>query len=31
VGGNDGGRIIEEHVRVHTVQRGDPHLKMVQN
>lgn len=31
VGGNDGGRIIEEHVRVQTVQRDDPHLKMIQN
>lgn len=30
VGGNDDGRIIEEHVRVQTVHTGDPHLKMDQ-
>ena len=30
VGGNDGGRIIEEHVRAQTVHTGDKHLEMDQ-
>ncbi|KAJ8597287.1 hypothetical protein M405DRAFT_804048 [Rhizopogon salebrosus TDB-379] len=30
VGGNDGGRIMEEHVREQTVHTGDPHLKIIQ-